>query len=62
MQTLIKNGQVIDPSNQLDGPFDILISNGKIEALEPHGKISGGKLKDVPVIDAKNCVVAPRFL
>ena len=61
MQTLIKNGQVIDPANQLNGPFDILINNRKIEAIEPLGKISGSKLKDVPVIDAKNCVVAPGF-
>ena len=61
MQTLIKNGQVIDPANQLDGSFDVLINNGKIEAIEPQGKISGSKLKDVPVIDAKNCVVAPGF-
>ena len=61
MQTLIKNGQVIDPANQLNGPFDILINNGKIEAIEPQGKISGSKLKDVSVIDAKNCVVAPGF-
>ena len=61
MQTLIKNGQVIDPANQLNGPFDILINNKKIEAIEPQGKISGSKLKDVPVIDAKNCVVAPGF-
>ena len=61
MQPLIKNGQVIDPANQLDGSFDILINNGKIEAIEPQGEISGSKLKDVPVIDAKNCVVAPGF-
>ena len=61
MQTLIKNGQVIDPANQLNGPFDILINNRKIEAIEPQGKISGSKLKDVPIIDAKNCVVAPGF-
>ena len=61
METLIKNGQVIDPANQLNGPFDILINNRKIEAIEPQGKISGSKLKDVPVIDAKNCVVAPGF-
>jgi len=61
MQTLIKNGQVIDPANQIDGSFDILIDNGKISAIEPQGKISGSKLKEVPVIDAKNCVVAPGF-
>ena len=39
MQTLIKNGQVIDPANQIDGPFDILIDKRKISAIEPRGKI-----------------------
>lgn len=61
MQSLIKNGRVIDPANKLDGFFDILIEGEIIEAVEPKGKISGNKLKDIPVIDAKNCVVAPGF-
>ena len=59
MQTLIKNGQVIDPANQIDGPFDILIDKRKISAIEPRGKIP--ESKNISVIDAKDCVVAPGF-
>ena len=61
MQTLIKDGHVIDPANKIDGSFDILINNGKIEAVLPKGKSSTGKIKDVKIIDAKDCVVAPGF-
>ncbi len=61
MQTLIKNGQVIDPANQIDGSFDILINNRKIEAVAPRGKVPASKIKDAQVIDAKDCVVAPGF-
>ncbi len=61
MQTLIKNGQVIDPANQIDGSFDILINQNKIEAVVPQGKLSGSRIKDAKVIDATGCVVAPGF-
>jgi dihydroorotase len=61
MLTLIKNGRVIDPANKVDGSFDILIKNGKIEAIEPQGKLSGSKLEGIPEIDAKGCVVSPGF-
>ncbi|MBT5867228.1 MAG: dihydroorotase [Nitrospinaceae bacterium] len=61
MPTLIKNGRVIDPANKLDGSFDILINDGRIEAVEPKGKISGSKLKGIAEIDAKGCVVSPGF-
>ena len=44
MQTLIKNGRVIDPANKVDGSFDVLISGGKIETVVPHGKISLSKI------------------
>lgn len=61
MQTLIKNGRVIDPANQIDGFFDILINNRKIEVVAPQGKIPAAKIKDAQIIDAKDCVVAPGF-
>ncbi len=61
MQTLIKNGHVIDPANQINASFDILITDGKIEAIKPQGKITGSRIKNIPVIDAKDCVVAPGF-
>ncbi len=59
MQVLIKGGHLIDPANKKNGRFDLLISKGKIEAVEPEGKI-----KDIPsaeIIDAKGAIVAPGF-
>jgi dihydroorotase len=61
MEILIKNGRVIDPANKVDGFFDILISDKKIESVNAHGKLSRSKIKDAQIIDAKNCVVAPGF-
>ena len=59
MQILIKGGHLIDPANKKNGQFDLLISKGKIEAVEPKGKI-----KDIPgadIIDAKGAIVTPGF-
>lgn len=36
MKILIKNGRVVDPSQQLDTTADILVSNGKIQKIAPH--------------------------
>jgi dihydroorotase len=33
MKILIKNGRVIDPSQNLDAPRDLLIENGKIAQI-----------------------------
>ncbi len=60
MKILIKNGRVIDPANNLDGSFDLLIDKGKIQKIEPAGKIPE---KDISkIIDASKCIVAPGFL
>jgi dihydroorotase len=59
MRILIKGGHLIDPANKKNGQFDLLISKGKIEAVEPEGKII-----DIPgaeIIDAKGTIVAPGF-
>ena len=61
MQTLIKNGRIIDPANKIDGFFDILINNGKVNEIEPTGKISGSNIDQIHTIDAKDCIVAPGF-
>ncbi|MZH47313.1 MAG: dihydroorotase, partial [Nitrospinae bacterium] len=61
MQTLIKNGQVIDPANQVDGSFDILINGNSIEAVEPQGQLSENDNSEIKIIDATGCVVAPGF-
>jgi dihydroorotase len=59
MQILIKGGHLIDPANKKNGQFDLLINNGKIEAVEPEGKIKN--IPDAEIIDAKGAIVAPGF-
>jgi len=58
----IKNGRVIDPANNLDGEYDVLIDKGLIQAVAPRGKISAKDAGSAKIIDAKDCVVAPGFM
>lgn len=53
---LIKNGRVIDPVNTIDGPFDVLIQDGKIAKV--------GRVDKAPkeVIDAKGLLVVPGLI
>jgi len=54
MNLLIKGGRVIDPANDLDGAFDLLIENGKI------AKIAKGIRNGVDqTIDATGKIVSP---
>jgi dihydroorotase len=55
MNILIKNGRVIDPSQNLDSHNDILIKGRKIQGLYPKGK---GPAAD-KIIDASGCIVIP---
>lgn len=59
MRTLIKNGHLIDPGNKKNGEFDLLINKGKIEAVEPRGKIN--ETSDIEIIDANGAIVSPGF-
>ena len=59
MQTLIKNGHLIDPGNKKNGEFDLLINKGKIEAVEARGKIN--ETSDIEIIDANGAIVSPGF-
>lgn len=55
MSLLIKNGRVIDPSQNIDDTLDILVDKGKVKEI---GK--GIKAPDsADVIDAKGCYVVP---
>ena len=54
---LIRGGHVIDPANQVNGPADILIHDGKIAAIGPKLKESAEE-----TIDARGLVVAPGFI
>lgn len=55
MNILIKNGRVIDPSQNIDGYNDLLIKGRKIQGLYPKGK---GPAAD-KIIDASGCIVVP---
>lgn len=58
MNILIKNGHVIDPLQGVDGVFDILIKNGKIDQV-------GKKIREgskATQIDAGGKIVAPGFV
>ncbi len=62
MKLIIKNGRLIDPANNIDGEYDVLIDKGLIQAIVPAGKILSRDADSAKVIDAKNCVVAPGFM
>ena len=55
-QLLIKNGRVIDPSQKIDEPLDILIQDGRIAQLGKNLEGAG------EVLDAAGRVVAPGFI
>jgi dihydroorotase len=55
---LIQGGRVVDPSQDLDGSFDVLIEDGAIAKID--GKID--KPENVEVIDAAGLVVAPGLI
>ena len=54
---LITGGRVIDPSSGLDVEQDVLIRDGRIEAI-------GAELPNEPIrkLDARGCIVAPGFI
>ncbi|AEH44863.1 dihydroorotase, multifunctional complex type [Thermodesulfatator indicus DSM 15286] len=57
MKILLKGGRVIDPSQNLDQIADVLISDGKIEAILPN--ISA---EDARVIDCRGLIVCPGLI
>lgn len=57
-ETIIKNGHVIDPANDINGARDIAIANGKIALIAKD--IPSGRGKNV--IDASGLIVCPGFI
>ncbi len=55
---LIRGARVIDPASGKDAPGDVLLVDGKVNAVST--KI--GPRDDAEVLDAKGCVVAPGFV
>jgi dihydroorotase len=55
---LIHGGRIVDPSQDLDGPYDLLIENGAVARID--GKIE--KPKGAETIDAAGLVVTPGLI
>lgn len=58
MKILIKDGYLIDPGNEKEGYYDILISHGKVERIEEDIQYSG----NVSIIDGKDKYISPGFV
>lgn len=57
MRLLIKNGRVLDPANNRDGKYDILVENDLISRVASEINEEADR-----VIDAKNCYVMPGLI
>lgn len=57
MNLIIKNGRVVDPSQNIDEELDIIVEDGKISKLGKKLKVDGYK-----EIDAKGLIVFPGFI
>ena len=62
MILLVKNGRVVDPSQNLDQELDILIEDGKFKAIDKPGSFNSSFSNGKNVIDAKGLVVTPGFI
>lgn len=63
MITVIRNGNMIDPANKINGDFDLVLDGKKIKAVVKRGaRVSPRKSKKINQIDATGCVVAPGFI
>lgn len=56
---VIRNGHVLDASIDQDGPADVLIREGVVEAVGAPGEIAGSGLDGVEELDAAGHVVMP---
>jgi dihydroorotase len=55
----IRNGTVIDPSQQLEGKYDLLLKHGRVAEVAAPGKLRG---KSDETLDARGLIVAPGFI
>ncbi|MBL4702591.1 MAG: dihydroorotase [Phycisphaeraceae bacterium] len=56
--TIIKNGRVIDPQNNIDTLSDLVLKNGKVASIGTVSKPDA----DATVIDAGGCIVSPGLI
>ncbi len=60
MRTLIRNGYVIDPASKLEGTYDVLIEDDRIQRVAKD--LSAEAVGNTGVIDARGCYVMPGFI
>jgi dihydroorotase len=58
---IIQNGHLVDPSQGIDQPTDILIENGRITDLAPKGQQTGIP-QDATIIDASGLHILPGLI
>ena len=58
---IIKNGHLVDPSQNIDAPHDILIEEGIISDIAPKGQQTGAP-EDATIIDASHCHILPGLI
>lgn len=57
---LIRGGHLVDPASRIDGPRDLFLRNGKVEAVDLPGKLNAlAKKEAAETIDANGLIVAP---
>src|SRR5215467_4547710 len=54
---VLKGGRVLDPANGLDGPLDVLVRNGNVEAIGANGVYD-----DATVVDVSGLIVTPGLI
>ncbi|HEY8997514.1 MAG TPA: dihydroorotase, partial [Edaphobacter sp.] len=59
-ELLILNGRLVDPANGVDEPRDLLVRNGRVEAVEAPGILKS--VAAAETIDAAGMIVAPGFI
>ena len=59
MSLLIKNGHLLDPSQNLDGDFDLLLADGRVAEIAEPGKLRSNADE---IFNAKGLIVAPGFI
>jgi dihydroorotase len=59
LKMLIRNGHLIDPSQNLDGAYDVLLENGLVAEIAPQGKLRGSSAEE---FDAQGMTVTPGFV